>query len=344
MIELGISSFGETTILEDGSVQSHHARIQDIIKEIELADEVGLDIYALGEHHREDFAISAPEIVLAAAAVKTKNIRLSTATTNISTADPVRVYQNFATVDALSCGRAEIMLGRSSFTEGFPLFGYNLRDYEALFNEKTEMLLKIREDELLNWNGHFTQSIDGKGIYPRAMQDKLPIWIATGGNPNSSIRIAKQGLPIAYAIIGGNPLTFKRLIELYKETGKASGYSDKELLVAAHSWGFIAEDRQTAIDKYYHPTKVLTSAIARERMHWRELSYEDYLNSTGPQGAMFVGSPDDVADKLIFIIKELGINRYLLHIPIGSMPHNDVMNAIRLFGEEVAPRVRKALG
>lgn len=341
-IELGISTFGETTPLETtGKAISHDERIRNMIEEIELADKVGLDIYAIGEHHREDFAVSAPEIVLAAGAVNTKHIRLSSATTNISSNDPVRVYQNFATIDAISNGRAEIMLGRGSFTEAFPLFGYNLNDYEDLFTEKLDMMLEIKKNKILNWKGNFTQTVENRGVYPRAVQSDFPIWVATGGNIESTLRIADKGLPIVYAIIGGNPLAFKRLIETYRNFGEQRGHSKDKLKVAAHSWGFIADTTEEAVKKYFHPTKSLVDQISKERPHWRELTWEQYINSVGPDGAMFVGSPEDVANKLIRMIEELGLNRFMLHLPIGSIPHEDTMKAIELFGTKVAPIVRK---
>lgn len=342
MIELGISTFGETTPLEKTGVTiSHDERIRNMIEEIELADKVGLDVYAIGEHHRKDFAVSAPELVLAGGAINTKHIRLSSATTNISSNDPVRVYQNFATVDALSNGRAEIMAGRGSFIEAFPLFGYKLEDYEDLFEEKLDMLLNIRENEIVTWEGRHTQTIDGRGVYPRAVQETLPVWVATGGNMESTLRIARRGLPIVYAIIGGNPLAFKRLTELYRSYGMQSGHNPEKLKVAAHSWGFVADTTEEAIEKYFHPTKVLTDQIAKERAQWRELTYEQYLNSVGENGAMFVGSPEDVAKKLIRMIEELNLDRFMLHLPIGSMPHEDVLKAIELFGTKVAPIVRE---
>ncbi|RRD38464.1 LLM class flavin-dependent oxidoreductase [Leptotrichia sp. OH3620_COT-345] len=346
MVELGISSFGETTPMEKtGEVLSHDERIRNMVEEIELADKVGLDIYAIGEHHRSDFAVSAPEIVLAAGAVNTKNIRLSSATTNISSNDPVRVYQNFSTVDALSNGRAEIMLGRGSFTESFPLFGYDLKDYEELFNEKMDMILEIKKNEILNWKSRkFTQNVDGKGVYPRAVQEDFPIWVATGGHIESTLRIAEKGLPIVYAIIGGNPLAFKQLIDIYRKFGEESGHNPEKLKVAAHSWGFIADTTEEAVKKYFYPTKVLTDQISRERAHWRELSRDRYMQSVGPNGAMFVGSPDDVAQKLIKVIEDLGLDRFMLHVPIGSIPHEDTMKSIELFGTKVAPIVREYFG
>ena len=343
MLELGISSFGETTPLEGSKkVISYDERIRNMIEEIELADKLGLDIYAIGEHHRPDFAVSAPEIVLAAGAVNTKHIKLSTATTNISSNDPIRVFQNFSTIDAISNGRAEIMLGRGSFTESFPLFGYNLEDYEELFEEKKEMLLEINENEILNWKGEkFTHNIDNTGVYPRPVNGKLPIWIATGGSIDSTLKIAERGLPIVYAIIGGNPLAFKKLIELYRTFGKEIGHSSEKLKVAAHSWGFVWDTTEEAIEKYFWPTKTLVDQISKERPHWTPLSKERYLNSVGPDGAMFVGSPEDVANKMIKVIEELGLNRFMLHLPIGSMPHEEVMKSLRLYGEKVVPIVRE---
>ncbi len=341
-IELGISSFGETTPMEGtGKVLSHNERIRNMIEEIELADKVGLDIYAIGEHHRKDFAVSAPEIVLAAGAVNTKHIRLSSATTNISSNDPVRVYQNFATIDAISNGRAEIMLGRGSFTEAFPLFGYSLSDYENLFTEKMDMMLEIRKNEILNWKGTFTQSVDGRGVYPRAVQKDLPIWVATGGNPESTLRVAEKGLPIVYAIIGGNPSRFKSLIDAYRKFGRQNGHSDEQLKVAAHSWGYIAEDSEKAKKQYFHPTKSLVDQISKERAHWSGMSWEQYEYSIGPNGAMFVGNPEEVAQKLIKMIEELDLDRFMLHLPIGSIPHEDVLKAIELYGTKVAPIIRE---
>lgn len=341
MIELGISTFGETTPLEGtGQPIAHDERIRNLVEEIELADKVGLDVYAIGEHHREDFAVSAPEIVLAAGAVKTKNIRLSSAVTILSSIDPVRVYQQYATIDALSNGRAEIMAGRGSFIESFPLFGYDLKDYEELFNEKLDMLLQIKDKTNLKWKGTLTQSVDNRPVYPRAVQEDFPIQIATGGNVDSTIRIAEQGLPIVYAIIGGNPKAFRQLIRIYKEIGSRHGHDLSKMTVAAHSWGWLAADKEKAEKEYFHPTKVLVDNISKDRPHWRPLSYEAYLQSIGPDGAMFVGDAKTVADKIIRVVEELELDRFMLHLPIGSMPHEDTLEAIRIFGEEVAPIVR----
>lgn len=342
MVELGISTFGETTALEStGQPISHDQRIRHLVEEIELADQVGLDIYAIGEHHREDFAVSAPEIVLAAGAVNTKHIRLSSAVTILSSIDPVRVYQQYATIDALSNGRAEIMAGRGSFIESFPLFGYDLKDYEELFNEKLDMLLRIKDKTMLKWHGQLTQSVDNRPVYPRAVQEDFPIWVATGGNVDSTVRIAEQGLPIVYATIGGNPKAFRQLVRIYKEIGRRHGHDLNKMKVAAHSWGWIEEDRQAAVDHYFFATKQTVDNIAKDRPHWQEMTKAQYLQSVGPEGAIFVGDSQTVAQKIIKIIEDLELDRFMLHLPIGSMPHEATLNAIRLYGQEVAPIVRK---
>lgn len=342
MIELGITTFGETTPLEKtGETYSHAERIRQLVDEIELADQVGLDIYAIGEHHREDFAVSAPEIVLAAGAVNTKHIRLSSAVTILSSIDPVRVYQQYATIDALSNGRAEIMAGRGSFIESFPLFGYDLADYDELFDEKLDMLLRVKAETNLTWHGKHTQTVDNRPVYPRAVQEDLPVWIATDGNLDSTVRIAEQGLPIAYATIGGNPKAFAGLARAYREIGSRMGHSPKQLKVAAHSWGWIEEDNQSAIDNYFYPTKQTTDNIAKGRPHWSEMTKEQYLAGASEDGAIFVGDPEHVTKKIIGLIEALELDRFMLHLPVGSMPHEEVLRAIKLYGEKVAPIVRK---
>lgn len=341
MVELGISTFGEITELEGtGQTYSHAERIRQLVAEIELADKVGLDVYGIGEHHRADFAVSAPEIVLAAGAVNTKKIRLTSAVSILSSMDPIRLFQQYATIDALSNGRAEIMAGRGSFTESFPLFGYDLKDYDSLFDEKLDLLQLVNEKTKLDWQGRLTQTIAGKEVYPRPVQDKFPLWIATGGHVESTVKIAQAGLPIVYAIIDGNPRYFKKLIQAYREIGSEAGHADKDLKVGAHSWGWIAEDGEQAVKDYFHPTKQVVDAISKDRPHWQELRYEQYLDQVGSNGAMFVGNPDQVAEKLIRMIEDLGLDRFMLHLPLGSMPHDQVLRAIELFGTQVAPKVR----
>ncbi|WP_334115029.1 LLM class flavin-dependent oxidoreductase [Streptococcus parasuis] len=341
MIELGISTFGETTPLEKtGDAYSHDERIRQLVKEIELADVVGLDVYGIGEHHREDFTVSAPEIVLAAGAVNTKQIKLTSAVSILSSMDPVRLYQQYATIDALSNGRAEIMAGRGSFTESFPLFGYDLYDYEELFDEKLDMLLEIDKETNLKWDGHFTQSVDNKPVYPRPVQEDFPIWVATGGNVESTIKIAKKGLPIVYAVIGAGAHRFKPLADAYRKVARNSGHDPKKTKVAAHSWGWIADDHDKAVEDYFHPTKVVTNNIAKDRPHWGEMTKAQYLYSLTDEGATIVGNPTHVAAKIIKTIETLDLDRFFLHLPIGSMPHEDVLYAIELYGKEVAPIVR----
>lgn len=232
------------------------------------------------------------------------------------------------------------MAGRGSFIESFPLFGYDLKDYEQLFDEKLDLLLYATSETKLKWKGTLTQSIDNREVYPRAVQERLPIWVATGGNVESTVKIAQNGLPIAYAIIGGNPKNFKPLVEAYRRIGLENGHGREKLKVAAHSWGFVAENNDEAVQKYFHPTKQVVDAISKDRPFWRELTYDAYLKNIGPEGAMFVGNPERVAQKLIKMIEELGLDRFMLHLPLGSMPHKDILKSIELFGTQVTPIVR----
>ena len=338
-MEIGISTFVETTADESGKLISHAERIREIIEEIKLADEVGLDVYGIGEHHREDFAASSPEVILAASAPLTKNIRLTSAVTVLSSVDPVRIFQNYATLDALSNGRAEIMAGRGSFTESFPLFGYNLEDYHDLFEEHLELLLKIQENNKeVHWPGGHRPAINGLGVYPNPVQDKLPVTIGTGGNPQSTIRAAKLGLPIVYAIIGGNPENFGPLVQLYKQTAQQYGHDISKLPIASHSHGFVAKTTTEAADKFYYPTQKVMNVLGRER-GWAPYTRASFDRAMAPDGALYVGDPEMVANKIIHLHKTVGITRFMLHLPLGTMAHEDVMSAIRLLGEEVKPRV-----
>lgn len=342
MVELGISTFGETTPLEKtGQAYSHEERIRQLVKEIELADRVGLDVYGIGEHHREDFAVSAPEIVLAAGAVNTKKIKLTSAVSILSSMDPVRLYQQFATIDALSNGRAEIMAGRGSFTESFPLFGYDLADYEELFDEKLDMLLRINAETNLTWHGKHAQTVQNKPVYPRPVQEDFPIWVATGGHVESTIKIAELGLPIVYAVIGTAAKNFRPLVDAYRKVASNAGHPEHRIKVAAHSWGWIAADQEKAVEEYFYPNKQTLDNIAKDRPHWREMSKEDYLYSLSEEGATIVGNPEHVARKIIQTIETLDLDRFFLHLPVGSLPHEDVLAAIELYGKEVAPLVRQ---
>ena len=338
-MELGISSFAELTPdTITGKTISGFQRIQDLMEEIELADQIGLDVFALGEHHRPDFLVSSPAVVLAAAAVKTKHIKLSSAVTVLSSDDPVRVYQDFATVDLLSGGRAEIMAGRGSFIESFPLFGYDLGDYDELFSEKLGLLLKINESEKLSWSGKHRSPIQNLGVYPRPYQKKLPVWIAVGGTPESVVRAATLGLPMALAIIGGNPAQFQPLVALYRKTAASAGY--QKLPLAVHSHGYISEDSQQATDEFFPSYAYVMSNIGRER-GWPPTTRAQFEAGQSKQGALLVGSPQQVIDKILYEKELFGLDRFLLHISVGTMPHAQIMHSIELFGSQVAPVIRK---
>jgi probable LLM family oxidoreductase len=340
-MEIGVSTFVETSPdVETGEVMSHAQRLREVVEEIVLADQVGLDVYGVGEHHRKDYAASSPAIVLAAAASQTKRIRLTSAVTVLSSADPVRVFQDFATLDGISNGRAEIMAGRGSFIESFPLFGYDLKDYDELFDEKLELLLKIRKSEKVTWKGGHRPAINQLGVYPRAVQNPLPVWIGSGGNSESVIRAGLLGLPLVLAIIGGSPLRFAPLVQLYKKAAAHAGHDETRLPVASHSHGFIADDTQVAADKFFPSTQAIMNAIGRERGwgHYDRISYD---TARSFEGALYVGDPETVARKIIHLRKHVGITRFLLHVPLGTMRHEDVMRAIKLLGTEVAPRVRE---
>lgn len=342
-MEIGLTSFVETTPdVNTGKVISHAKRIREVVEEIVLADEVGLDVYGVGEHHRKDYASSAPAVILAAAASQTKNIRLTSAVTVLSSADPVRVFQDFATIDAISNGRAEIMAGRGSFIESFPLFGYDLKDYNELFDEKLELLLNIRKSESVSWNGKHRASIDNRGVYPLSVQEPIPVWIASGGTPESVIRAGILGLPLALAIIGGSPLQFAPLVDLYYRAAAQAGHDPSELTVASHSHGFVADTVEEAVDKFFPPTEQAMNVLAKER-GWAPYTKNTFDHARQLEGALYVGDVKTVAEKIILLRKEVGITRFMLHVPVGSMPHKDVMHAIELLGKEVAPMVRKEI-
>ena len=342
-MELGISSFVETTPdPKTGKIMPHAQRIREVIEEIVLADQVGLDVYGIGEHHRIDYAASVPSVILAGAATRTKRIRLTSAVTVLSSDDPVRVYQQFATLDALANGRAEIMVGRGSFIESFPLFGYDLKDYDALFEEKLDLLLTINNHEVVNWKGHYRPAIDHLPVYPRPVQEKLPIWIASGGTRSSAIRAGKLGLPLVLAIIGGNPEHFLPIVKAYKQAAAQAGYHPSQLPVATHSHGFVWTDSEEAADLFFPSTQASLNIIGRER-GWKPYTRESFDQARQFHGALYVGDPPTVAKKIIHLRKTLGITRFFLHVPVGTMPHEQVMKAIYLYGTEVAPRVREEI-
>jgi probable LLM family oxidoreductase len=333
-MEIGMYTFADI-----GPTISAGKRLNNLIEEIELADQVGLDVYGVGEHHRPDYAASAPAIVLAAGAARTKNIRLTSAVTVLSSDDPVRVYQNFATLDLLSNGRAEIMVGRGSFIESYPLFGYDLNDYDVLFSEKLELLLKLREQEHVTWAGTIRAPLNKAGIYPRAKQTPLPIWVGVGGTPQSVVRAGTLGLPMALAIIGGEPARFKPHADLYREAGKNS----KSLRLSLNMHGFVADDAQQAREQFFPGYQEVMTRIGRER-GWPPTTRAQFDASCGPRGHLIIGNPKDVADKIIALHKIFENDRILVQMGLGSLPHKDMLRAIELMGKEVAPLVRKAVG
>lgn len=342
-MELGISTFVETSPdPHTGEVMSHAQRLREVVEEIVLADEVGLDVYGVGEHHRADYAASAPALVLAAAASQTKRIRLTSAVTVLSSDDPVRVFQDFATLDGISNGRAEIMAGRGSFIESFPLFGYDLNDYDELFDENLELLLAIRASEKVTWRGGHRPAINNRGVYPRPVQQPLPVWIGSGGNSQSVARAGALGLPLVLAIIGGSPAHFAPLVKLYKRAAGHAGHQPELLPVASHSHGFIAETDEAAVEKFFPSAQLVMNQLGKER-GWPPYTRASFDAARSRAGALYVGSPETVARKIIDLRKQVGITRFFLHMPLGTMPHEDVMRGIELFGKEVAPLVRREI-
>jgi probable LLM family oxidoreductase len=342
-MEIGITTFVENTPDPGtGKLRSPHERMMNLLEEIELSDQLGLDVFAIGEHHRPDFIVSSPAVVLAAAAVRTKTIRLSSAVTVLSSDDPVRVFQDFAHVDLLSKGRAEIIAGRGSFIESFPLFGYDLRDYDTLFSEKLDLLIKLNEGEKVTWKGKHRPPLDNLGVYPRPYQPQLPIWVAIGGTPASVVRAGTKGLPMALAIIGGMPERFVPYTDLYKETYRKHGHDPARLQLGINSHGYIADDSQRAADEFYGPYAHVMNNIGRER-GWSPMNREHYEMMRAPQGSLVVGSPQQVIDKILFNYELFGNTRFLLHISVGTLPHAQVMRSIELLGTVVAPAVKQAV-
>jgi len=315
-------------------------RMMNLMEEIELADQLGLDVFALGEHHRPDYLISAPTVVLGAAAVKTKTMKLSSAVTVLSSEDPVRVFQQFAEIDLLSGGRAEIMAGRGSFIESFPLFGYKLEDYDELFSEKLEMLLQLNEQPIFSWKGTHTQPINQLGVYPRPYQKKLPIWIGVGGTSESVVRAAEYGLPMALAIIGGVPKAFVPHVKLYRDIYVKAGHDPEKIQLSINSHTYIANDAQQARDEFYPPYSEVMNRIGRER-GWPPGSRQQFDASTTPQGALLVGSPQQVIDKILYEHELFGHTRFLAQMSLGAMPHDRILHSMELLGTKVMPEVKK---
>lgn len=339
-MEFGICAFGDiSSDLKTGKLISVQERLNNLLQEIKYADELGLDVFAVGEHHREDYVVSSPAVVLAAAASITKHIRLSSGVTVLSSDDPVRVYQQFSTLDLLSNGRAEIMAGRGSFIESFPLFGFDLHDYDELFSEKLELLLEITQNNTVKWKGKHRASIDGLSIFPKSKQQPLPVWIAIGGTPESAIRAGKLGLPLTLAIIGGFPDRFVPLVNLYRKTFLASGHAHLPK-VGINSHLFVAETTAQAMEIYFPSYAKLMSKIGKER-GWSAMTKQQFELMREPEGSLIVGSTKEVADKLIYEYDLFGYDRFLAQIGVGELAHKYIVESIKLYAEQVLPVVKK---
>jgi probable LLM family oxidoreductase len=342
-MEIGIYTFGDLPAGARGPGAAQQ-RLKEIIAAAKLADEAGLHVFGVGEHHRSDYAVSAHTVVLGGIAAVTRNIRLTSAVTILSSADPVRVFEDFATLDLLSNGRAELMAGRGAFVESFPLFGFELQDYDALYNEKLELLLKLRANERITWEGRFRPAMDDVEVAPRPLSIKLPIWIGAGGTPQSAVRAGQAGLPLNLANIGGEPARFKPFIDLYRKTGLAAGYAAADLKVAISGHLHLQKDSQRARDEFFpHYTHYMRHNLPQRDVGWT-ISKSDYAQLASPRGSLFVGSPQEIADKILYEYELFGHQRFLAQIDIGGLPFDKVANVIELLAGEVLPIVKRALG
>jgi len=340
-MEIGVYTFAETTPDPvTGKTIDTGQRLRDIIEEMTLADQVGIEVYGVGEHHRADLVASAPTVILAAGVPVTKRIKLSTAVTVLSSDDPVRVYQQFATLDLISGGRAEIMAGRGSFIESFPLFGYDLNDYDELFAEKLELLLQIRDGETVTWSGAHRSPLTGQAVYPRTRRE-LPIWIAVGGNPSSAVRAGLLNLPLALAIIGGMPERFAPFVQLFRQAAREAGHDADKLPVGINTHGYVADTSQLAADEFFPSYAARMTTLGRER-GWPPTTREHFEAGRDLRGHLAVGSPEQVIEKILYQHEKLGHQRYMMQMTVGSQPHAQTMRSIELFGTKVAPAVRKA--
>jgi len=341
-MELGIGMFGDLHISNDGSIQPAHLRLQELVEEIKLMDETGLDFFGIGEHHRPDYAVSNPEIVLAAAASVTRNIRLGSSVSVLSSADPVRLYQNFAMLDGISDGRAELVVGRGSFIESFPLFGNDLKDYDALFEEKLQLLLAIRDNERVTWKGKFRPALQDQPVFPRAIQKPLPVWVAVGGTPASVLRAGKLGLPVIFAIIGGNPAQFRPLFDYYREVYHNAGHAADQFQVGVHMHAFFGENSRQVADTYYPVYAAQMNRIGRDR-GWPPYQPQQYAAGRGPGGHLVIGDANEAIDKILQMHELFGLTRFSAHMDVGGPSHDLLMQSIEIFGTKIAPEVRKAL-
>ncbi len=344
-MQIGVDSFAAA--ISDpvtGLTLTPVQRMQNLLEEIQLADQAGLDVFGIGEHHRAEFLDSAPAVILAAAATRTKNIRLTSAVTVLSAADPVRVFQEFATLDLISQGRAEIVAGRGSFIESYPLFGLRLEDYDSLFSEKLDLLLKIRENTNVHWSGKHRAPLTGQAVYPRPLQNPLPIWVGVGGTPQSFARAGVLGLPLMVAIIGGEPKRFRPLIDLYREAGRRAGHSPDKLVVGLHSIGFLGDTTKQAADDFYPGYAHTFTEIGKER-GWPPTTRAQFDAVRGPTGALLVGDAETVAEKILYVNETLGgISRVTFQMGVSTLPHQKMLRAIEILGTRVAPIVHRELG
>jgi len=341
-MQIGIDSFAAA--YDDASLAvSASDRLRNLVEQIEFADQVGLDVFGIGEHHRRDYLDSAPAVILGAAAARTHRIRLTSAVTVLSSADPVRVFQNFATLDLLSQGRAEMVVGRGSFIDSFPLFGFTLEDYDSLFEEKLDLLLKIRENEHVHWSGKHRAALTGQGVYPRPVQNPFPIWLGVGGTPQSFARAGALGLPLMVAIIGGEPRRFRPLVDLYRETGKRFGHSRDRLRVGVHALGYVAPTTQEAIDDFFPGYARAIASVAKER-GWPAVTRAGFEAQRTPEGALLVGNTEEVIERIVRHSEALGgISRLTFQMNAASLPHAKLMQAIEAIGTRVVPAVRERL-
>ena len=339
-MEIGIDSFAARFGNDFATAESSAQSVAELLQRIEHAERAGLDVFGIGEHHRKDMLDSAPTLILAAAAARTERIRLTSAVTVLSAADPVRVFQNFATLDLISKGRAEIVVGRGSSTEAFPLFGYSLNDYDELFSEKLELLLKIRENEFVTWSGKFRPALKNQPVYPRPFQDPLPIWLGVGGTPESFVRAGTLGMPLMVAIIGGETHRFRPLVDLYREAGKRAGHAPEKLKVGLHSLGYVGNTNEEAIEEFYPGYAESMTKIGRER-GWPEMTRSRFEAQMGPQGALLVGSPEEVAAKILRHSDALGgITRVTFQMDTAALSHQKLLDSIGLMGSRMAPLLR----
>lgn len=341
-MELGIGMFGDLHVTEQGTTVPAGQRLQEMMEEIKLMDELGLDFFGIGEHHRQEYAVSAPEIILAAASTITKNIRLGSAVSVLSSADPIRLYQQYASIDLLSSGRAELLVGRGSFTESFPLFGYNLSDYDMLFEEKLDLLLQVNHQQPVSWKGQFRTALVKQEVFPRAYNKLLDMWIAVGGTPESVLRAGRYGLPVIFAIIGGSPAQFKPLFDYYEKVYQHFKHPIEKMKTGVHMHAFFGDDSKRVADQYFPQYAAQMNRIGKQR-GWSAYTRDQFDFGIGKDGALVIGEPNEAIDKILQLHETLGFTRFAAHMDVGGPSHKDLMKSIEIFGSIIAPAIRRAL-